>query len=208
MAATPLQLADAYATIANGGFLLQPTIVKAIYAPLTPDSGPAVADLAAGTVVQSFDKPVIRDSLEMPPDVLQPITDGLRRVIRGKGVKFGIYHATTGENLFKGFPVDIAGKTGTAQGAATLPWNDSSVFGSFSLDDTLPYTIVSYLEKSGYGSKAAAPVTKCVWLAIAGKVTTDPVFVSDTLDLNSTLPAQPKQLADATCLGGSAGIKD
>lgn len=210
MAATPLQLTGAYSTIANGGFLLQPTIVKAIYAPLTPDASPAVADLAAGTVVQSFDKPVVRDQLEMPPEVLQPIVEGLHRVIRGRGVTYpsNFYHATTGESLFKGFPVDIYGKTGTAQGAAVLPWNDSSVFGSFSEEEGLPYTVVSYLEKSGYGSKAAAPVTKCMFLALAGDVATDPVYVSDPLDLNSTVPAPPKQLADTTCLGGSAGGRD
>ena len=53
----------------------------------------------------------------MPPEVLSPIIDGLHRVIRGKGVTYGSigYHATTGENLFKGFPLNIAGKTGTAQ---------------------------------------------------------------------------------------------
>ncbi|MBI4936478.1 MAG: hypothetical protein HY828_21580 [Actinobacteria bacterium] len=210
MAATPLQLTGAYSTFANGGFLLQPTIVKAIYEPLTPDAGPAVADLAAGTIAQSFDKPVVRDQLEMPPEVLQPIIEGLHRVIRGRGVTdtSGFYHGTTGEQLFKGFPVDIYGKTGTAQGAATLPWNDSSAFGAFSEEEGLPYTVVAYLEKSGYGSKAAAPVTKCMFLALSNNVATDPVYVSDPLDMNSTVPAPPKQLADATCLGGSAGVRD
>jgi penicillin-binding protein 2 len=205
MAATPLQLADAYATIANGGFLLQPTIVKAIYAPLTPDKGQAMADLEAGRIVKNFDKPNVRDQLEMPEEVRAPIVEGLRRVTHGRGVTFGIYHSTTGEVLFKNFPVDIAGKTGTAQGAASLPWNDSSAFGSFSLDDALPYTIVAYLEKSGYGSKAAAPVAKCMWLALSGQVATDPVLISDQLDLNSTVPAPPKQLADGACLGIVAG---
>jgi penicillin-binding protein 2 len=202
MAATPLQLTDAYATIANGGFLLQPSIVKAIYAPLTPDASPGVADLGAGTIRQSFDKPVVRDALEMPPEVLDPIREGLHRVIRGPGVPG---HATTGQVLFKNFPVDISGKTGTAQGAASLPWNDSSAFGGFSVQPELPYTVVSYLEKSGYGSKAAAPVTKCMFLALSGDVTTDPVFASDPLDLNSTVPAQPMQLADQSCLGITGG---
>jgi penicillin-binding protein 2 len=107
--------------------------------------------------------------------------------------------------LFRGFPVDIAGKTGTAQGAASLPWNDSSAFGGFSRQPELPYTVVSYLEKSGYGSKAAAPVTKCMFLALSGDTKTDPVFASDPLDMNSTLPAQPMQLADQTCLGLGTG---
>jgi len=205
MAATPLQITDAYATIANGGFRLQPSIVKAIYAPLTPDASPGVADLKAGEVRQSFDGPVVKDILEMPPEILGPIKAGLHRVVHGKGVTFGIYHATTGELLFKGFPVTISGKTGTAQGAATLPWNDSSAFGAYSEQPELPYTVVSYLEKSGYGSKAAAPVTKCMFLALAGQVPTDPVFASDPLDLNSTVAAQSQALTDSTCLGVSGG---
>jgi penicillin-binding protein 2 len=206
MASTPLQLADAYATIANGGFLLQPTIVKAIYAPLTPDATPGVADLKAGVIRQSFDQPSVRDTLEMPANVLGPIRDGLHRVVHGKGVKFGIYHGTTGEILFRGFPVNISGKTGTAQGAATLPWNDSSAFGAYSEQPEMPYTVVSYLEKSGYGSKAAAPVTKCMFLALSGSTPTDPVFASDPLDLNSTVPAPDMNLTDPTCLGISGAV--
>ena len=208
MAATPLQIANGYATIANGGFLLTPSIVKNILAPLTPDRGPAQADLSQATVVKSYDRPVVRDQLEMPPEVLGPITSGLHRVIRGPGTDYGFYHATTGESLFKGFPVDIAGKTGTAQGAGNLPWNDSSAFAAFSQQPDLPYTIVAYLEKSGYGSKAAAPVTKCMFLALANKVATDPVLVSDPLDINSNVVAPERQLADTTCLSGSSGIKD
>jgi len=129
-------------------------------------------------------------------------------VIRGQGVDYGFYHATTGESLFAGFPVDIAGKTGTAQGAATLPWNDSSAFGAFSLDANAPYTVYAYLEKSGYGSKAAAPVTKCIFLALTDRVATDPVLVSDPLDINSNVVAPARQLADTTCLSGTSGIKD
>jgi len=208
MAATPIQMADAYATLANHGLLLQPSIVKNIYAPLTPDAGPAVADLTRGTVVKSYEQPIVRDALEMPAEQYDPIINGLRRVIRGKGVDYQIYHATTGETLFAGFPVNIAGKTGTAQGAGNLPWNDSSAFGAFSLDDAVPFTMYAYLEKSGYGSKAAAPVVKCMFLALTDKVTLDPVLVSDQLDLNSTVAAPPKQLADTGCLTGTSGIKD
>ena len=208
MAATPLQLANAYSTIANGGFLLQPSIVKAIYAPLTPDLRAGVADLAAGTIRVSYDKPVVRDTLEMPPEVIDPILDGLHRVVNGPGVTYGQYHATTGESLFRRFPVDIYGKTGTAQGAASLPWNDSSVFGSFSEDERMPYTVVAYLEKSGYGSKAAAPVAKCMFLALSGRTRIDPVIVSDELDTNSYAVAPQLSLRDSTCLGGSSGVKD
>ena len=214
MAATPLQIANAYATIGNGGFLMQPQIVKAIYAPLTPDKGPALADLEAGTMVQAFERPIIKDSLEMPPQIREPIVAGLKRVILGKGTYYpsSFYHTTTGELLFRTYPyssLPIAGKTGTAQGAANYPWNDSSVFGAFSLDDSQPYTVVAYLEKAGYGSKAAAPVVKCMFSALAGRIAMDPVLVSDPLDLNSTVAAPSRSLADSTCLAGTDySIKD
>lgn len=208
MAATPLQIANAYSTIANGGFLLTPSIVRAIYAPLTPDLHAGVADLSRGTVRVSYVKPVVRDTLEMPPEVIEPILNGLHRVIRGPGVTYGSLHKTTGEDLFRRYPVDIYGKTGTAQGAASLPWNDSSVFGSFSEDERLPYTVVAYLEKSGYGSKAAAPVAKCMFLALANRVRMDPVLVSDALDTNSYTVAPEMRLPDSSCLGGSSGVKD
>jgi penicillin-binding protein 2 len=216
MATTPLQLANAYATIANGGFLLRPSIVKAIWAPLTPDAGPAVADLGKGTKLVSYERRVVRDQLEMPmAEVYRPIVDGLTRVIRGPGVFWGFNHETTGQRLFANFPVNIAGKTGTAQGAANLPWNDSSVFAAFGIPDPnvensveVPYTVVAYLEKSGYGSKAAAPVVKCVFLALTGQVTLDPVTISDPLDLNGFTAAPARQLRNTFCLNGSAGLKD
>jgi len=207
MAATPLQLADAYATIANRGFLMAPSIVKAIWAPLTPDKSPGWADLSKGKVVQRLDSPSVRKQLEMPGNVLLPIWSGMHRVTHGPGVTYnGFYHDTTGRSLFQGFPVDLAGKTGTAQGAASLPWNDSSVFGAFSEQDDLPYTVVSYLEKSGYGAKAAAPVTKCVFLALDHATTMDPVQISNPLDLSSTQVAAPMELKNRGCLGISGDL--
>ncbi|MDO8389806.1 MAG: penicillin-binding transpeptidase domain-containing protein [Actinomycetota bacterium] len=216
MAGTPLQLAMGYATLANGGFLLKASILKAIWAPLTPDAGPAVADLEKGEVRVSFDRAVVRDQLEMDPEtVYKPIVIGLTRVIRGPGVFYGFQHETTGERLFKGFPVNIAGKTGTAQGAGNLPWNDSSAFAGFGVTDLdaenptdVPYTVVAYLEKSGYGSKAAAPVVKCVFLALTGNVTLDPVVIADPLDTDSLQAAPTRSLSNTFCLNGSSGLKD
>ena len=166
-ASTPLQLARAYAAIANSGFVMRPHLVKNILAPFTPNEEgvAAMADLDAATIVQSFEQPEIQHQLEMPQnDVRLPIIAGLSRVICGGeqekrcGVEYpeGRYRATTGERLFKDYPYEslpIAGKTGTAQGAGQYPWNDSSVFGAFSLDEDQPYTVVAYLEKSGYGSQ-------------------------------------------------------
>ena len=218
MAATPLQLANAYSTLANGGFLYQPTVVKTIFEPLVPDLSPGMADLSKAVVVQSFDTPHYKDQLEMPPEIIEPIIGGLARVtnrfrVREPGVRYpqSFYHTTTGEKLFATYPMDtlpIAGKTGTAQGANSYPWNDSSAFGAFSLDSQQPYTVVAYLEKSGFGAKAAAPVVKCVFTALAGKAAMDPVLPSDPLDLNSLAPAPPTSLADSSCMPAAVEARD
>ena len=200
MAATPLQIAVAYSTLATDGFRQQPTIVKAIYAPLTPDISPGVADLASGSIVKSYEKAVIVDQLE-DNGSLDPIVDGLTRVVTKRGgVDSDIYHRATGETLFGEFPIPLAGKTGTAQGAANLPWNDSSAFGAFGKTDEAPYTVVAYLEKSGYGAKAAGPVTKCMFQAVTDPTVLAPVLISDTLDLSSSLPAPSNPLVNSACL--------
>jgi penicillin-binding protein 2 len=207
LSATPLQAVNAYSTLANGGQHLRPSIIKAIYAPLTPNSQtPEVADLSQGTIVQSFDTPTVANQVQLDKEAHDQIVAGLKRVIYGKGVNYpaSFYHATTGEDMFQGYNgMPLAGKTGTAQGAGGYPWNDSSAFGAFSTDASRPYAVYAYLEKSGYGAKAAAPVVKCMFLAMSDPTRMAPVQISDPLDVNSNQVAAPERLPDSSCL--SAG---
>jgi len=161
----------------------------------------AVAKLAfeantAGEVIRQL--PLAQESWE-------EIDRGLTRVIYGKGTTSDFYHSTTGENLFYYYPdsaIPLAGKTGTAQGAGNYPWNDSSAFAAYSRDPSRPYTVSAYLEKAGYGSQAAAPVVKCMFLQMSGFTQADPVQLSEELDTSSTIAAQPRQLADTSCYNG------
>ena len=133
-------------------------------------------------------------------------------MITGPGVDNGSYHATTGERLFASYPYEdlpIAGKTGTAQGAASLPWNDSSAFAAFSKNGRIPYTAVAYLEKSGFGSRAAAPVVKCAFTALAGKTPIPSASPADPLDVNSVTPAGDQRLKNPLCLVGTgSSVRD
>ena len=208
LASSPLQLAVAYGALGNGGEVNRPLIALALLEPGTPDSPiPGVADLTQAVVAVNLGtKDTIR-VLDMPAEYRDPIVRGLQRVITGPGTTYGTYHATTGERLFSAYPYDIlpiAGKTGTAQGAASLPWNDSSAFGAFSLTPDFPYVVSAYLEKSGFGSKAAAPVVKCMFMAAAGAATMAPVVPSNPLDINSTTAAPQRVLPSTRCLGGAA----
>lgn len=212
LSATPLQLAVAYGALANGGKVMRPRVVHAILAPGTPNGKSGSVNLSKGTVLQSFAEPQVVRDVGARPEILEPIVRGLTRVIEGPGVRSDIYHSTTGEKLFRSYPsrsLPIAGKTGTAQGAGNLPWNDSSVFGAFSKDPKQPYSVVAYLEKSGYGSRAAAPVVKCVYTALAGKTTVAKAVPADPLDTASFAVASPQLLPNPLCLVGvGSSVRD
>jgi penicillin-binding protein 2 len=209
LSATPTHLANGYAAIANGGFVFQPSLVLKIWNPGLPDGQPGWVDFSEGTVFEDRTGPVLTRQIAMPEDIRDPIVNGLERVVYGPGVDSDFYHKTTGEHLFFNYPrgdeaIPLAGKTGTAQGANNYPWNDSSVFTGFSTDEERPYVITAYLEKSGYGSQAAAPVVKCAFLAIAGLTAMDPVELAEPLDLDATVAAPSQAMPDASLPGGPA----
>lgn len=207
LSASPLHLATGYSTLANGGFVLRPEIVKAVYNPGVPDAAePGYADIARATFAEepNVTGDLVRQ-IPFPEEFKDEITTGLRRVITGPGTTSDYYHSTTGEKLFYYYPssaIQIAGKTGTAQGRNNYPWNDSSAFAAYSIEPENPYTVTAYLEKAGYGSQAAGPVVKCIFLQLSGVAPADPVVLSDPLDTNSIFAAPENELADQSCYAG------
>jgi penicillin-binding protein 2 len=128
----PLQLAIAYAAIANGG-----TIV-------TPHVGMEVED-AAGRVLKEFD-PGPRGKVRIDPTHRAAVLEGLHLAAQAPG--------GTSYGVFGGFPVEVAGKTGTAERpghgdqswyAVVAPYPDPKIV-----------TIVT-VEEGGFGAESAAP---------------------------------------------------
>jgi penicillin-binding protein 2 len=87
---TPIQLVNAYATLANGGTLYQPQIVHDI---VSPD----------GEVVRPFEPQVIHE-MDVPASVLETMRNASRAVVE-------LRHTY---NLVE-LPIKIAGKSGTAE---------------------------------------------------------------------------------------------
>jgi len=141
---TPLQLARAYAAIANGGTLYSPRVGEALLSP-------------AGKVVQRIRPPVV-GHLPVPHWWLRYLTNALQGVITGG----------TAAQAFAGFPlnrVPIAAKTGTAEifgGQAT------SVFASFAPASDPQYVVVVMVPKSGEGADVSAPCARQIWDSIYG----------------------------------------
>jgi penicillin-binding protein 2 len=144
---TPLQLAMAYATIANGGTVYQPQVAKAILS-------------SRGEVVQQFD-PVVRGEVPAPEGTF----DFLRAALAG------VTSEGTGRVPFEGFPLDeipIASKTGSAQvfsDNSTTAW-----YASFAPADDPQYAVVMMVTRGGTGSLTAGPGVRAIYEALFGVV--------------------------------------
>ena len=141
-AVTPLQLALAYAAIANGGELLEPRLVREIRAP-------------EGDVVFSAGRRVVRRV--MPPKVAQTI----------RGLLAGVVETGTATSA-ELTSYTMAGKTGTPRRAvagkyAPRQYNPNFV-GLFPADDPQLVVVVKLVnpKSSIYGGRTAAPITKAI----------------------------------------------
>jgi penicillin-binding protein 2 len=142
---TPIQLADAYVALANGGTLYSPRIGEALISPVT------------GQVVQKIDPPVIRNL---------PVSGQTLSYIRG--ALAGVVTQGTAAGAFSGFPLSqvcVAGKTGTAQ---LFGKNATSVFASFAPCQNPKYVVIVMVPDSGYGADVAAPAVRQIWDGIYG----------------------------------------
>ena len=142
---TPIQLADAYVALANGGTLYSPRIGEALISPVT------------GQVVQKIDPPVIRHL---------PVSGQTLSYIRG--ALAGVVTQGTAAGAFSGFPLSqvcVAGKTGTAQ---LFGKNATSVFASFAPCQNPKYVVIVMVPDSGYGADVAAPAVRQIWDGIYG----------------------------------------
>jgi penicillin-binding protein 2 len=138
--ATPLQMAQAYAAIANGGHLCRPHVVSDVVAP-------------DGSVVKRPDDRCGR-RLPYSPSDLAYIRNALGSVVTGG----------TASCSFQGFPTSkvwVGGKTGTAE---RPPYQDTSWFiGMAGASENAPrYVVLAMVEQGGFGATGAAPIVRHV----------------------------------------------
>ena len=147
---TPLQLANVYATLGNGGTLYRPRLVKQL-------------ESSAGHVVKEYG-PEKLGALPVSQQTLQIINKALWGVVNEKG--------GTG-SILKRKEADVAGKTGTAQ-VIGLPqdqaarkakrvsadFQDHALFACFAPYGNPEIAVAVILENAGHGGSAAAPVAR------------------------------------------------
>jgi penicillin-binding protein 2 len=141
---TPLQLATAYAALANGGKLVRPQL------------GERIED-QSGRAIQEF-APHVRRHLKINPDYRQAIIDGLHMAAESPG--------GTSYSVFRGFPIQIAGKTGTAEKG--LGRKDQSWYVALAPYPAFRYVVAVTAEHGGFGADTAAPEARKILAALFG----------------------------------------
>ncbi len=133
---TAIQLANYTATIANGGTIYRPRLVKKI---TSPD----------GTELHSFKPEVVR-KINVSKETLDVVREGMRQVATGDG---------TGSAAFWGAPYKVAAKTGTAE-VGDKAQNSHALYVAYAPYEK-PEVAVSVIIEYGYkGSSLGGPVAR------------------------------------------------
>jgi penicillin-binding protein 2 len=139
-----------YAAIANGGTLWQPTVGRAIVK-------------TNGTVVKTIE-PVKVGKIAATPKTIKFLQDALREVVI----------SGTGAGAFAGLPVEVSGKTGTAQvfgrnSNGSLK-DDTSWFASFAPSKKPQYAVVMMVSQGGFGASFSGVGVRKIYESIFGVV--------------------------------------
>ncbi len=150
---SPLQLANAYASFANGGKVFENHLG---------------AQVIRGATVKRRVEPELRAEVAIAPELRDPIVTGLSGVV---GSRSG-----TAWDAFKTFPlrsVPIAAKTGTAEKAGQ---QDSAVFAAFVPAAAPEYAVTIFVEEGGWGGQTAAPIARRIIDGLVGRPVRDVVL--------------------------------
>lgn len=185
---TPVQMAAAFAAIANGGLVMRPYLVRRIVAP----SGETTLENAPVTVRRVIS-----------PRTAATVTDILRRVVEEKG-------GTGARARLDDFPV--AGKTGTAQKVNLHGGGYSSKrigsFVGFVPADAPRVVILVLVDEPGtssYGGVVAAPIFRGIATAALKRLGVEPSAPAVQMADAGPTPAAPRAPRPSTAAPAEAG---
>lgn len=127
---TPIALANYTATIANGGTRLRTHIIKSVHS--TVD----------GSLIYETQPEIIKE-IEISKDNLNAIRLGM----------FGVADEGSAKQIFKGYPISVGGKTGTAQTNKNV--SNNALFISFAPFDDPEIAVAVVIERGYRGANAA-----------------------------------------------------
>jgi penicillin-binding protein 2 len=180
---SPLEMAVAYATFANGGTRYAPEVVAGVVSP-------------SGRVVERV-APRVTGRVDLPPSVRAPMLAGFEGAVNARnGTAYGMFAHSR-------FPTsELAGKTGTAD---TVPGKEpTGWFVGFGPVSDPEYVVACAIDQAGYGAGTCAPVVNAVFDYLAtnpvgpAAVPPDPSVVASTAPVPP--PPSPTQLTTGQAL--------
>ena len=170
---TPLQLANAYATFANGGTNFAPNIVSSVF-----DRN--------GEILKEFGKRV-KEEIEIDPEFRNRVLRGLVGVTEDvEGTAYWAFNSVATDGAF--FPLEnfpTAGKTGTAEVRGKA---DSSLFAAITPAQDPDYVMVAILEEAGFGSAVAAPMSARVLQKVVEDKVPEALTTENRYAVSASLP--------------------
>lgn len=138
---TPIEMADAYATFANGGTRYQPQVAAAVVSP-------------TGKLVKRF-APKVLGHVSLPPTDYQAMLQGFEGTVANpRGTAYGTFLQDAHFSLSQ---FKIAGKTGTADTTSGALLQPDAWFVAFGPIPNPEYVVLVVVGQGGYGDAAAAP---------------------------------------------------
>jgi penicillin-binding protein 2 len=140
--ATPLQVAQTYAGIANDGVIMRPHVLKNVL-----DS--------SGRIVLPY-QPKASRRIPATPSNLAVMQQSLKDVVVDG----------TAKNTFEGMAIPVAGKTGTAQVTGK---DDYAWFVGYAPADSPRYAVAVLIEQGGHGASVAGPAARMILAKLTGQ---------------------------------------
>jgi len=164
MSATPLQMANIMAIIANRGYYIKPHLIKGI-----------------GEKKEVKKEYLIKNSVDIDASHFEPVIDGMQDAVNAP---YGTARASAIPNIL------FCGKTGTVQNPHG---KNHSVFVGFAPRDNPKIAIAVIVENAGFGGAYAAPIASFITEKyLTGKISGSRLAQSEAMKKVVVLPDVPK----------------
>lgn len=170
---TPMQIAKYISSIANGGTVVKPTIVKSI---LNSDGTEVAKDEIIQYTNEKLGYSDTDDGIAISQESVNVAKEGMRMAASEAG--------GTAYNIFKGFNQEVAGKTGSAEAGKDKNGNDlvNAWFVCFAPYEKPEVAVVVMIENGGHGNYAAE---------VARDVLTQYFGMNESTEINESMTATP-----------------
>mgnify|MGYP004724714863 FL=1 len=170
---TPMQIAKYISSIANGGNVVKPTIVKSI---LNSDGSEVSRDEITQYTNEKLGYSDTDDGITISQESVNVAKEGMRMAASEAG--------GTAYNIFKGFNQEVAGKTGSAEAGKDKNGNDlvNAWVVCFAPYEKPEVAVVVMIENGGHGNYAAE---------VARDVLTQYFGMNESTEINESMTATP-----------------